>query len=527
MRGIRNISVVLAVLLGALAMTAAASGHASPAGCSGTGPLVSFTPGSQLEGFGRNGDSIEVGATVSNDDQGACDVSDLTVSVVFPTPEGDASDPVRLVSGLDLPAGTAPRNLPTLASHVIDLQEGVFEAPVSLVYSFTLHSGSPDSGVDRETVESAVRITRPETSLKVTPSVESGPPPLKVTYTYELTNTSPPTPSDVGPTPAIAAWNPADPTDLIRDENCQPLVYVSGIQGSEFPPTLDPAGEGNPAETWKFSCTRTYAKPGTYASSVSVNAVSTVDGRAWPGGLRSTVETNVTGPDLAVDKSHTGDFIAGGSGEYTLRVSNGGNRPSSGMVVLADKLPKGLTATSIDGPGWECDLAVLACVRTDSLASGDSFPEVTVKVAVSKSPPASVINRAYLLNNSQYPGSNDSDEDPTKIRTPGVPAGPPNNRFVIKWAHAKPNGRVVIKVKVPGVGLILADDVKRNPDLYWPVIKRSYKAGPRKLELRPMPRFKKRLARSKKPVKVRLKVTFGPSGGLAYTKRLKIAVALG
>ncbi|NWF64871.1 MAG: DUF11 domain-containing protein, partial [Chloroflexi bacterium] len=88
------------------------------------------------------------------------------------------------------------------------------------------------------------------------------------------------------------------------------------------------------------------------------------------------------GPDLAIDKSHTGVFEPLGTGSYTITVSNVGDAPSSGTVTVVDTLPSGLSATSIAGTGWSCTLATLTCTRSDVLNDGAAYPDITVNVNV-------------------------------------------------------------------------------------------------------------------------------------------------
>jgi uncharacterized repeat protein (TIGR01451 family) len=87
-------------------------------------------------------------------------------------------------------------------------------------------------------------------------------------------------------------------------------------------------------------------------------------------------------PDLTITKSHPGNFQQGGTGAYTLTVTNIGPGPTSGTVTVSDTLPAGLTATAISGTGWTCTLASRTCTRSDSLAAGATYPLITVTVNV-------------------------------------------------------------------------------------------------------------------------------------------------
>lgn len=67
--------------------------------------------------------------------------------------------------------------------------------------------------------------------------------------------------------------------------------------------------------------------------------------------------TDAPGPDLAIQKASVpASFVAGGTGEYTLTVTNVGTNPTFGPVTVVDTLPPGfsLAATQPDNPGWSC-----------------------------------------------------------------------------------------------------------------------------------------------------------------------------
>ena len=118
--------------------------------------------------------------------------------------------------------------------------------------------------------------------------------------------------------------------------------------------------------------------------------------------------------NLAIDKSHTGNFYRGQTGaEYTIEVSNQGPDPTKGTVTVTDDLPAGLTATAISGTGWNCVLATLAATRSDELAAGDSYPPITMTVDVAEDAPSELINSATVEGGGD-PTPN-TDDDPTTI----------------------------------------------------------------------------------------------------------------
>jgi peptidoglycan/xylan/chitin deacetylase (PgdA/CDA1 family) len=75
----------------------------------------------------------------------------------------------------------------------------------------------------------------------------------------------------------------------------------------------------------------------------------------------------------------------GGTGTITLTASNVSDEPTDGSTItLSDRVPSGLTVTSISGTGWTCTgTTTRNCTRTDILAPHTSFPPVTINVSVS------------------------------------------------------------------------------------------------------------------------------------------------
>ena len=98
-----------------------------------------------------------------------------------------------------------------------------------------------------------------------------------------------------------------------------------------------------------------------------------------------SVTLGVLSPDLTITGSHSGGFVAGGTGAYTFTVSDKpGAGPTSGPVTVTFPVPDGLTVTSAAGTGWTCTTSgqTVTCTRSDVLAPGSSYPPVTVGVSV-------------------------------------------------------------------------------------------------------------------------------------------------
>ena len=88
---------------------------------------------------------------------------------------------------------------------------------------------------------------------------------------------------------------------------------------------------------------------------------------------------------------------------------------------MADTLPVGLTATAISGTGWACTLATLTCTRSDALASGASYPAITLTVNVAGNAASPLVNSVTVSGGGQTNTANDTATDSTTITTNAVP----------------------------------------------------------------------------------------------------------
>lgn len=126
-----------------------------------------------------------------------------------------------------------------------------------------------------------------------------------------------------------------------------------------------------------------------------------------------------TPAQLSVSSGHAGGFGQGDAADsYTLKVSNAAAAgPATGMVVVSDALPAGLTPVELTGDGWTCSLAAPTlpmaaasrrttvyntfqpqptCYRFDSLPPGGSYPPITLAAAVANNTQPSVTNDATV-----------------------------------------------------------------------------------------------------------------------------------
>ncbi len=132
--------------------------------------------------------------------------------------------------------------------------------------------------------------------------------------------------------------------------------------------------------------------------------------------LTASVGVVVAMPDLAVTKTHTGNFRRGEQADtYTITVSNLGTGPTTGTVSLTDVLPTGLTATDFSGAGWTTDLSTLTASRSDVLSPGESYPALTLTVRVAADAPSSVTNTVTVSSSGDLNTLNDTAADTTVI----------------------------------------------------------------------------------------------------------------
>lgn len=118
-----------------------------------------------------------------------------------------------------------------------------------------------------------------------------------------------------------------------------------------------------------------------------------------------TITVSRLGPqDFTFSISRSGDFERGSTGAiFSIVVSNIGGLPSDGGVVtVTDTLPAGLTATALNGSGWNCVLATLTCTRAYVLNALSSYPEITLMVSVASNA------ATHLTNNATVSGGGDT-----------------------------------------------------------------------------------------------------------------------
>jgi hypothetical protein len=171
----------------------------------------------------------------------------------------------------------------------------------------------------------------------------------------------------------------------------------------------------------------------TVTVNVAANAPSTVTnsatvsggGDTTPGNNTATDPTTITqlSPDLKITKSHSGTATQGQVGfTFTLKVENVGLNATSGLVSVVDTPPPaGMTVTAISGTNWSCTLGTLTCTRSDVLAPGGSYENITVTVTIASNAPSTLTNTGTTSGGGDTsPGNNTSSDTVTVAQSSGA-----------------------------------------------------------------------------------------------------------
>ncbi|MEU0404794.1 hypothetical protein ABZ318_32175, partial [Streptomyces sp. NPDC006197] len=143
------------------------------------------------------------------------------------------------------------------------------------------------------------------------------------------------------------------------------------------------------------------------------------------------------GPQLEVTKTHNEPtFPRGGSGDYTITVTNTGTEAYNDQVTLSETLPTGILAHDVVAPaGWSCQIepnsTYFECVNSGPILP-DSTHTFILRVDVLPDSPCSVTNTVELLdaNRDRITGA----ADPTTI-TGGECAPGQNPLLSISKSH--------------------------------------------------------------------------------------------
>ena len=187
---------------------------------------------------------------------------------------------------------------------------------------------------------------------------------------------------------------------------------------------IDPSGTGSAFQTVLDAFPAPANRPDSFKLGF---ASSTGDGINFHEIINVRVETIATPPlpDLAITKTHSGNFIQGQTGTYTLRVQNlaTATGPTYGPVAVTDTLPEGFNFVSATGNNWNCSAVgqQVTCVYNGPAVNpGGSLPDITLNVNVT-SPPGNYSNQAVVSTTGDSNETNNTVQDQTLVATPGAP----------------------------------------------------------------------------------------------------------
>lgn len=154
------------------------------------------------------------------------------------------------------------------------------------------------------------------------------------------------------------------------------------------------------------------------SGTTTIELTASADTAGQSNTIRETFQLTITqGPDLAINKSHLGDFYAGQQGaEYLIEVSNVGTAATDGIVSVVDTLPAGLSFAGVSGQGWTCIGIQPNCTREDSLMPGEKYPPISVRVNVTNTAPLLLVNQAAVSGLLDTNLANNTASDMTMIR---------------------------------------------------------------------------------------------------------------
>jgi len=248
-----------------------------------------------------------------------------------------------------------------------------------------------------------------------------------VTYTApaSVDPANPPGPVTINATSAFDTTQSASVTFTITDYTISVPASATVVQNQSVSPSPTLSGAAFSSDgytgTLTFGCT--VAPTPANAPTCSVPGSITIPGSLTTPATISTVGATPTGPYtvtftatdargishvktlaltvspapvLSVVKAHTVTFTQGGTGTWTVVVSNtmAGSTTTSGLTVT-DTLPTGYSLTSSSGTNWSCGgTNAVTCTSTSTVAGGAAYPTLILNVSIPANSPISVSNTA-------------------------------------------------------------------------------------------------------------------------------------
>lgn len=186
-------------------------------------------------------------------------------------------------------------------------------------------------------------------------------------------------------------WSPAGPASVyvvFTGQGGAGAGVVAGSSPASGPgnPILFTAGSGGPgspdgSQLYEIDTTGLTPQAGGQFH-IDVDTYDTATGAVI--GKQKVIWVETCNSDLEVTKAGPATYVPGGTGNYTIDVTNNGPNRAPGPITVVDTLPAGETATSATGTGWVCDLSVpteVTCTYAADLARGEDAPRITVGIS--------------------------------------------------------------------------------------------------------------------------------------------------
>ncbi len=149
----------------------------------------------------------------------------------------------------------------------------------------------------------------------------------------------------------------------------------------------------------------------------SVTNVATVAG----GGEINTANDTATDviaitrvADLVIALGHSGNFSVGGTGYFTMLVTNVGGAATNAPVTVTNTLPAGLTyigQSTVNGWAISVSGQTVTATRSDALAVGASYPHLHLTVSVAKNAPDTFVDMATVSGGGEINLGNNTATD--------------------------------------------------------------------------------------------------------------------
>jgi len=362
-------------------------------------PITTYTPG----------EPIEYKLTVKNngpDNAGTVTVTDTLPAGVVPTATGSSGGGWSCnVSGQTVtctrPALNTGVTAPditveaTIASNVTGTKNNTATASVSNDPDLTNNSASLNLPA------------APKADLGIS-KAHSGTPVAGGTLTYNFTvhNDGP---SDVS---GFTVTDTLDPNFTYASSSpniCSAVAQVVTCNGGALP------GSGTPtSRTTTFSITVNVLSSYPGGAISNTGTVATLPGTTDPNSNNnsSTDATNVfVSTDLAITKSHTGNFTAGVNNTFKITVdSQGPSNSPIGTATVTDTLDEDFSFVSATSPDWSCthNAGTVTCTNTAVITAGSSAADITLVVLVDPIAKGNTTNTAEVSSITPDPDLSDN-----------------------------------------------------------------------------------------------------------------------